>query len=181
MRDVEDKDWRRAHRRVRVALQGFRDGFTRDACDDLTQDVSLALWQFGRRHAAPEPIYAALPRILQRTRWAAIRRSNRHATLVAERYEDEFGAWPELESCMRIDGLLVPVDWLLDQLQQEVLELSDPSRSVLLSFYGGQSCKQIAERLGSSIDSVKVRIYRTRMRLKRNLEVRARAAGCFDA
>lgn len=181
MHEVGEDVWFGARRRVHDVLRGFRDGFTRDARDDLTQEASLAMWRFSARHRQDGPIYAAMPIIVNRTRWAAIRRSARRATYVAERPSLPYPSWPERDDCFRVGGKLVPVEWLVRQLRDELPLLRERSRAVLLAFYEGESCDAIAARFGSSADAVRARICRARAQLKRSLEERARAAGCFEA
>lgn len=178
--DGEDV-WFGARRRVHDVLRGFRDGFTRDARDDLTQDAALAMWRFSSRHQQRSPIYAAMPTIVHRTRWAAIRKSVRRAALVAERPAPAYLSRPDRDEHVRVGGMLVPVDWLLCQLRAELGRLRERNRIALLAFYDGESCFEIAARLGSSVDAVRVRLCRARAQLKRSLEDRARAAGCFEA
>lgn len=175
--------WFGARRHVHDVLRGFRDGFTRDWRDDLTQDASLAMWQFSTRHQQRSPIHAAVPTIVNRTRWAAIRKSARRAraVMVAERPSPVYLSRAEHDEHIRIEGKLVPVDWLLCQLREELGRLRERNRIVLLAFYEGESCGEIAAKLGSSVDAVRVRLCRTRAQLKRSLEDRARAAGCFEA
>lgn len=178
--DGEDV-WFGARRHVHEVLRGFRDGFTRDWRDDLTQDASLAMWRFSTRHQQRSPIHAAVSTIVNRTRWAAIRKSARRAAMVAERPAAPYPSWPERDEHIRVEGKLVPVDWLLCQMREEIGRLRERNRIVLLAFYEGESCGQIAARLGSSVDAVRVRLMRARAQLKRSLEDRARAAGCFEA
>lgn len=173
-------EWLGARRRVHDVLRGFRDSFTRDARDDLTQEASLAMWRFSIRYQQRSPIYAAIPIIVHRTRWAAIRKSIRRAALVAERPAPAYLSMPH-DDHMRVEGKVVPVDWLLCQLRIELGQLRDRSRIALLAFYDGESCGDIAARLGSTSDAVRVRLKRARAQLKRNLEDRARAADCFEA
>ncbi len=180
MHEASEDVWFGARRRVHDALRGFRDGFTRDARDDLTQEAALALWLFSARHHKHGPIYAALPLIVNRTRWAAIRKSNRRAASVAEQQACSGSSFSERDDCILVEGKVVPVDWMLHHLRTELAKLRGRNRVALLAFYDGESCSQIAARLGSSVDAVRVRLCRSRAQLKRNLEERARAAGGFE-
>ena len=69
---------------------------------------------------------------------------------------------------------------LIDRLRVEMAALGEPCRRILHAFYQeGESCKEIAKRLGISQSVVKTRLHRSRVQLRKALEVHARAAGYF--
>lgn len=181
MHRVERLDWQCAQQRVYGEMRRFRDGFTRDALDDIAQDVSFAMWRFSERHRNEGPMYKALRVIVQRQRWTAIRKASRVADCENVRKQSQDGFLQAEDACLRVDGVLVPVDWLLEQLRSELSRLCQESRAALLAFHEGMNCKQIAEQLGSTESAIKARLCRGREHLKKRIEDRVRVAGCFEA
>lgn len=182
MDDGEQVRWRRA---LAVANGWFRrrtDRLTRDAREDLAQQTALELWQFMRRHRCLELQTAVLVTIAYRLRCRAVKLGLRRVDHVAE---GDLTQWPGQalapDPTYRVDGRLVPRAFLLTQLDSAMHELGAANRQILMAFYEGFSCAEIGERFRLTEDAVKVRLHRTRARLKKRLEGSARAAGHFEA
>lgn len=181
MHDGQGQDWRGEFRRVRDALSGFRDRFTCNEREELQQQAAVEIWRFCERHGQRRPVFAVVRTISSRTRWRAIQKAARDASCVRESEAPDYPDRRTVEPMLRVDGRAVPTAWLLAALRRELELLCSKSRSALLAFYEGRTCAQIAESLGVSKDAVKVRLHRGREQLKKGLEARARAAGCFEA
>jgi RNA polymerase sigma factor (sigma-70 family) len=179
MDDQQRQDWGSAMRRVRNVVFAYRDKFSHAEREDLAQEAAMAFWLFGERHQHERPAFAALRTIVKRTRWRAIGRNSREALLVAEHAPC---VYPEIEGerFLKLEGGRVPMSWLIDRLRVEMAAMGEPCRRILHAFYQeGESCKEIAQRLGISQSVVKTRLHRSRVHLRKALEVHARAAGYF--
>lgn len=84
------------------------------------------------------------------------------------------------ESCLRVDGTLVPREWLLPRLLTQLARLSATNRRIVLAYYSGSTCLELGTHLGLSEEAVKVRLHRSRIVLRKRLEAMARAAGHFE-
>src|SRR5262249_61357946 len=95
--------------------------------------------------------------------------------------EGDLGEWPAPvlppAPQLLVAGRLVPQPWLLQRLDLVLTTISRTNRLLLLGFYEGFSCSELAERFGLSADAVKGRLDRCRQRLRPRLESARRAGG----
>lgn len=181
---MEDRDhgsWKRA---LALANNWFRrraDRLTSEVREDLAQETALQLWQFVQRHGKATPQYAVLVTIAHRLRCRAVRCSLRRIDRVAD---GNCATWPEpgtaSEPTFLVAGRRVPRSYLLRELEFALEQLHATNRRILLAFYEGFSCSEIGERFQLTEEAVKVRLHRTRTRLKQRLEGSARAASHFE-
>ena len=167
---------------ARMFLRRWGDQVTRHERDDLAQD---AAW-LACRHAGEVRDHACFPALVR-----TISRRLRHRALArAQRRPD--GEYEDLElladtlpmpvcsQCVLVCGESVPQAWLLDELDSAITCLSDLNRRLLFGFYEGFSCAELADRFHLTIDGVKVRLHRSRGRLRLEFEARARTAGYLE-
>lgn len=181
MEDRDQGSWKRA---LALANNWFRrraDRLTSEVREDLAQETALQLWRFVQRHGKATPQYAVLVTIAHRLRWRAVRCGLRRIDRVAER---DSASWanpePGSEPMFLVAGRRVPRSYLLRELEFALAQLHATNRSILMAFYEGFSCSEIGERFQLTEEAVKVRLHRTRTRLKERLEGSARAASHFE-
>jgi hypothetical protein len=79
-----------------------------------------------------------------------------------------------------VAGVPVPRMCLLNHLDGVLACLPALNRVLLLGFYEGFSCAELGARFHLTEDCVKVRLHRSRKRLRREFEARVRAADGLD-
>jgi RNA polymerase sigma factor (sigma-70 family) len=149
-------------------LSRWRDGFTAANRTELGQDaVVIALWRW---HTLRDKgrFEAFVRTIARRRRFAALTRIARlrvssldaNASLVDQIAipEDE-----QHEFC--IAGESVPREELLRALPEALGHLTKLNASLLMSYYEGFTCRELAARHDLSRDNVKVRVHRARRRV----------------
>ena len=182
MEDREPGVWKHALSRAHTIMRRYQDEFTRGAREDLAQDATVALWRFTLRRASAGPLGKVLSTISWRTRVRAVQRANRRVDRVADGDCAAYACQePVAEPTLRVNGCLVPRDWLLDQLEAALGRLDGINRKILLAFYEGDSCAEIGVRFGISEDAIKVRLHRCRILVRKRPESMTRAAGHFEA
>jgi len=163
---------------LRVAyrfLGRWRDGFTRSSRDELAQQA--ALLALDRRHTLRDigKFPAFVRTIARRLRSHATREILKRGGLSLDRADtvSEGLAEPE-EECvlLRVRGALVERRILIGELDRMLTRLTDLNRRILLSYYEGFTCAELAARFNMAEESVKVRIHRARGKLRRLFERR---------
>jgi DNA-directed RNA polymerase specialized sigma24 family protein len=79
-----------------------------------------------------------------------------------------------------IAGRSVSAPSALPWLDEALARLKAIDRELLLGFYEGFCCVELAERHGRSLPCVKTRLHRARRRIRNEVEACARAAGGLD-
>ncbi|MEO6598100.1 MAG: sigma factor-like helix-turn-helix DNA-binding protein [Planctomycetota bacterium] len=79
-----------------------------------------------------------------------------------------------------IAGRRVPLRWARPCLQRALTRLSLIDRQLLLGFYEGFCCAELAARCGRTEQCVKTRIHRARRRVQEEIEASVRAADDLD-
>ena len=74
---------------------------------------------------------------------------------------------------MRVCARWIARDQLLPWLDDALSRLPALNSRLLREFYGGSSCQDLAVRHRLTMDTVKVRLHRSRERVRANLERRA--------
>lgn len=175
--------WSRAVRDARQFLGRWNDALTRRERDDLAQEAALLACCRRAPLRAPERFPALVRTISRRLRVRALERARRHGELAGAGAGVECMApclLPEPEPVVRVQGAPVARGFLLERLAELLPRLRPANRRIVLEFYAGRSCRQLAAQLGLSEAAVKVRLHRTRRTLERKLEAAARAAGHFE-
>ena len=156
-------------------LGRWHDGFTRSARDELAHEA--ALLALDRRHTLREPkkFPAFVRTIARRIRSHAARETLKRGDLSLDRADtvSEALAQPEQDSVLlRVRDTLVERDVLLGELNRMLAKLTVMNRRILLSYYEGFSCAELAARFEMPEESIKVRIHRARGKLRQLLEQR---------
>lgn len=149
-------------------LSRWRDGFTTANRAELGQDaVVIALWRWHTLRDK-DRFEAFVRTIARRRRFAALTRFARLrvSSLDANASLVDQMASPETESdefC--IAGDLVSREELLQALPEVLGHLTKLNASLLMNYYEGFTCRELAARHGLSRDNVKVRVHRARRRV----------------
>jgi RNA polymerase sigma-70 factor (ECF subfamily) len=147
----------------------------RQAVDEVMQDVALAAVAQRSPVRNPARVGVWLYRLAVRHVLIYRRKSGRRRSLV-DRYAVRSGG-------SAIDGAPSPLSWLLrnerQRLVQEALRLLPPrdAELLILKYAEGYSAKELAERLGATINTIEARLHRARHRLRVQL---ARMASEFE-
>lgn len=101
--------------------------------------------------------------------------------LVKERRRrDLLKLWVELgedgPATLRVLGRDVPVGWLLQCLQQQLMKLPDLDRKLLMETYEGFCGAELADRYQCTEAAVRVRVHRARCRVRKEIELAVCAA-----
>ena len=158
--------------RVEAFLLRWGDGFTRAHRQELVQDaVVVALSRF-HTVADKARFHSFVRTIARRRRAAAIAEQARLpiADLDVDWIFAQGVVQPEPEEvCYEVAGSRVPHGMLAAALPQAMAHLTQLNARLLASFYEGFSCCELAERYGLTTHGVKVRVHRSRQRLKKLL------------
>ncbi len=172
--------WQRAHTEAKNWLRRYPDAWTRSHQEDLVQEASIAAWRWSHDLKHRERFWAAVQTIAMRIRGRAMREPKHvcvSQALVAAATTD---SKEPAERYYLIAGRRVPTPSARPWLQGALRRLKVIDRQLLLGFYEGFCCAELAERFRRSKACVKTRIHRARRRVQREVEACARTAGGFD-
>jgi RNA polymerase sigma factor (sigma-70 family) len=163
---------------ARLFLERWGDPVTRNERDDLVQETACAAWHRVDTVRDASCFPAMVRTISRRLRHRALCRAARRAILFGgdcRRLEREtVRGCPG--PCLLVEGRPVAVRRLLDMLDFVMCCLPVLNRRLLLAFYEGFSCSELADRFAVSVRSVKMRLHRSRRRLRREFEATIRVA-----
>jgi RNA polymerase sigma factor (sigma-70 family) len=163
-------------------LRRWSDATTLRERDDLAQDAALQAWRHADDVREWQRFPAMVRTISRRVRARVLLARRRFEALVVQLdygLEARLSA-PSLGHCLCVAGEAIDVDWLAEELVRALAELRPADRDLLLAFYSGTSCAELAVRHQLPRQRVKVRLHRGRRRLRRTIEERARVAGLLD-
>lgn len=174
------QQWAWVLRQARQVLSRYRDAPTREFCEDMAQEASLLAWQWADRLNDQDRFGAAVRTITRRHRARALVAAKKRHWL---HYVD-FGAACDAEpdasqpddSSLCIGGRQVALGWVKRRLARVLGCLSVLDQKLLLGFYEGFCCAELASRFERSEDCVKTRIYRARRRVRTVFEDLVRSA-----
>ena len=177
--DQASKDFIQARDVARRFLSRWSDGFTRSVKDDLVQEAACEAWRCRQHLRDPDRFSAFVRTISRRLRYRALRGDSRRTfcslqddlSVVEERACEN--SQPEQ---LLVDGNLCEISWLLKQLDAAFEILSPLNGQLTKGYYEGFSCAELATRYGLEEESVKVRLYRCRRKIRKEIEGRARRA-----
>jgi RNA polymerase sigma-70 factor (ECF subfamily) len=160
---------------ARHFLDRWQDPFTRSSADDFAQEAALQAWS--RRATLREPTkWGAFVRtIARRCRYRAMIRDARLSVLSldAEVEDAEELSVPEPSVPeLRVAGRRVPLRRCVDELDRVLPRLGPLNEGIVRNYYEGFSCGELAERYGLPEETVKVRLHRSRGRIRRAFEGR---------
>ena len=156
-------------------LGRWSDGFTRGARDELAHEA--AILALDRRHTLRDAgkFPAFVRTIARRMRSHAARETMRRGELSIDRddaVQDELAGPPQDGIQLRVRNTWVERKVLLGQLDRMLTNLTPLNRQILVGYYEGFSCAELAARYQMPEESVKVRIHRARRRLRQLFEGR---------
>lgn len=178
---VSTPDFESALAASRQFLGRWRDVYTRCATDELAQRTVIEVWRGASRLRDPERVDAFARTIARRQRWRALRKRLR---VPIESIDDdpdlaELLVAPEQDGgSVAVAGRWIDKPWLLEQLDGALAELTALNGRLLLSYYEGFNCAELAQRYSLSEDAVKLRLHRSRRRVRRHIESRVRRQNC---
>jgi DNA-directed RNA polymerase specialized sigma24 family protein len=173
------QQWGLVLRQARHALRRYGDASTREAREDIAQEAAILAWQWSGRLNDQGRLGAAVRTITRRHRTRSLVAEKRRGWL---RYVD-FGAACDAEprtpqpdgEQLCVGGRYVSLAWVKQRLARVLARLSPLDQRLLLGFYEGFCCAELATRFGRSEDCVKTRIHRARRRVRGLLEGLARS------
>ena len=166
-----------AWRVARRFLSRWGDPYTRMYRDDLAQEAAVEAWRRRGTLRRPECHAAFVRTISRRMRLRALRAAERCAFVSIDQEPDlgdELMADAGGGERMPVAGFLVDKTWLLEQVDQVLARLPPLNRAILLGFYEGFSCGELADRYAVGAQAVKTKLFRSRRRIKRAFEGRVR-------
>lgn len=175
-----DEPWQRAIREATNWLRRYPDAWTREHRDDMAQEAVVHAWQWSARARDLERLSAAVRTIATRVRgrWMRVVRFVQPAPDAAHLIPAV--EQPPPTGHYQIAGRRVPAPHALPWVSAALERLPRIDRELLLGFYEGFCCTELAERYGRSLPCVKTRIHRARRRVQTDVEECARAADGFD-
>lgn len=164
---------------ARRFLNRWRDRVTRRAADDLAQEAAIEAWRCRASLRQPDRWEAFVRTISRRCRYRALGGGLRLPMVSLDADRDLMEQLTDEERpAVRVSvaGRAMSLDWCLRELTGVLGVLGPLNQRIVRSFYEGFSCQELADRYQLSEHSVKVRLYRSRKRLRREFEVRAASA-----
>lgn len=162
---------------ARHFLSRWRDGLTRSAAEDLAQEAVLEAWE-RRDTLRHRDRWASFVRtISRRRRCRAIEKHLRlqFASLDADDDMQRHLAFEDRPpACFSVGARRVPLHWCLGELGGMLRRLGPLNERIVRSYYEGFSCRELAERYSLPEETVKVRLHRSRSRIRREFEGRIR-------
>jgi RNA polymerase sigma factor (sigma-70 family) len=170
-------------------LGRWRDTYTRNAADDFAQHAIVESWRRAPTLRDPRCLEAFARTIVRRQRWQGLRAhlQVRFESIDADPDLAELLVAPE-SPCpvFAIRGRPISKAWLHPQLAAAIARLSPLNGRLLLDHSEGFSCAELADRHGLSEEAVKVRLHRSRRRVRSEIEARVErdvdaATTCCDS
>ena len=162
----------RAHDVARRFLYRWRDARTTRLAEDLAQQATfVALRRLETLHD-PTRLAALVRTIVRRLRYRALTREHGREVLAADiDVELPEPTLPRPESgAVHVRGRWIDRDRILPLLEIALARLQPLNERLLREYYGGQSCRALATRHRLTLDTVKVRLHRSRRRVREVLE-----------
>lgn len=156
----------RALHTARRFLGQWSDEVTARLRDDLVQETVVVAWGCWPDMRRPERFEALVRTVARRLRARAVRRSARSLDRSCVGRSDE--------PCLYVAGQWVPRRVLRDALDEVLPVAGTLTARLLLGFYEGFTCSELALRYGLTESNVKVRLHRGRRRLQKEFERRLR-------
>jgi len=157
-------------------LGRFDDALTSSRREDLVQEATIMAWRWAATARDPERLPAAVRTMARRARCAMLVKERRWRELLKSLTEmGEDGP-----ATLKVVGREVPVEWLLDCLQSELVKLPELDRKLLMGTYEGFCGAELAVRYQCTEASARVRIHRARNRVRKAIELAVVAAGSSD-
>ncbi len=147
----------------------YRYGLTRQAAEDLTQEIFLKIHQMGPGYRPKAKFQTLLFTIVRNSALNAIRNERKYAASLDEEIESEDGSMAQQQAD---DKNYSPLEQMLeneksDRIMAIINELPENQRSaVLLRRYEEMSCEEIGQSLNCSAKAVKSLLNRAKETLR---------------
>lgn len=175
-----ERIWGLAWSKARIFLGRYNDVLTRNDRDDIAQEATIVAMGLVDEVRDRRQFPAIVRTISRRLRCRWLRTSIRQPASF-DRLADVPRSPPhDRVPCLRVCDRRVPVHDLLELQREALARLSDLNRSLLLGFHEGFCCAELGNRFGLPEQSVKVRLYRSRRTVQKNIEAMVRAADLLD-
>lgn len=158
-----------------IFLSRWGDRPTLDSRDDMAQEAAIIAWREHDRMRDPGRLSALVRTVSRRLRYRTIANHMRRRVVSLDAEDHLARRIPDLsESCeeLEVAGTMVSTTWLLGQLDNVLGYQSPLNRAMLMAYYQGFSCSELADRYQMPKECVKVRIHRSRRRVRREFEAR---------
>ena len=176
--------WESVIRQARLVIRRYRDGRTRDLQDDMVQESAVLAWQWSDKLCDPSRLDAAVRTITRRQRSRSLMAARKRGWLsyvaIGEPGVHEPTSCHEEEATLTIDGRAVSVSWARHHLSRALGRLSGLDKQLLMGFYEGFCCAELASRYGRTEDCVKTRLHRARQRIRVVYEGLVRSSSGVD-
>ena len=130
--------------------------------EDLLQETYLEAFKTLQHHGPPENAGGWLKRIAQRTAWRLVRREERYiprSTEDGRLNEQEVGGEEPTMGLVREEDAY--------HLRTALTSLTDREQRILRGYYWeGLLCREIAEELDTTAETVRVGLYKARVKLR---------------
>ncbi len=167
----------KALRTAQAFLSRWGDSLTIDSREDLAQEAAIIAWQRHREMRNPARFSALVRTVSRRLRYRTIAARRRLPFVSLDTEPSLVRRLPDCsghDEDFEVAGVMVSKSSLLDQLGGVLGLTSALNSTILMSYYEGFSCSELAERYGMPEECVKVRIHRGRRRVRREFESRVK-------
>jgi DNA-directed RNA polymerase specialized sigma24 family protein len=162
----------RAHDVARRFLYRWRDARTTRLAEDLAQQATfVALRRMDTLHD-PTRLAALVRTIVRRLRYRALMREQGREVLACDidaEFPEPTPRRPD-SGAVHVRGRWIERDRILPLLECALARLPPLNERLLREYYGGESCRALAVRHRQTLDTVKVRLHRSRRRVRELLE-----------
>jgi len=153
-------------------LWRWPDRQTVNLLDDLAQLTTLDTLAHMSKLQDARCLPSFVRTIARRRRYRALLRERRHGEGAVAAGPAELPARRQEAAMLRVCSRWVERDRLLPWLDEAMARLTPLNSQLLREFYGGTSCRELAIRHRLTPDTVKVRLHRSRERVRVSLERR---------
>ncbi len=166
---------------ARAYLGRYRDPQTRALREEIAQEAAVLTWQWSGKLQDADRLAAAVRTITRRQRLRALRGAAGRAKVQFTALDGSAATEPAADRptppMMRIGSRMVSAAWAVQRLDVILPRLSALDRRLLLAFYEGFCCAELAARFERSESCIKTRLHRARRRVQRWLEELVGAEG----
>ncbi len=154
-------------------LARWADPLTRSSADDLAQEVACEV-VYSPRRPSRDRLGSFVRTVSRRRRGRAIQRQAREEALIDAQAHVAEQRGPAM---IAIGDHWIAREECLAALDAALAEVGAFNERLLLDYYHGFSCGELADRYGLSVSCIKVRLHRSRRRIHAALLSRLRVGG----
>ncbi len=161
----------------------WKDPATVNDREDFAQEATYATWLRVKHIRRPDRIDAFVRTVSRRLRCHAVHdrlRASTEALDTSSVLDESIEVVRDVDGGWRIDGHWVSKQTMLFELGMVTEQLTPLNRSILFGFYEGFTCAELGARYGMTTDRVKVRLYRSRRKIREFFEGRLQRRILFE-